>query len=129
MIPAPNAEELMGVIKLKADHDRYKKVLEEIVRRRIESGRNIADWGILDLSEKALRGDDPLPPAPAAAPADEVDPGITEVDVDGREVKEGVVLIGNASRQPDGKWVCLANCFGMLCRVEVKVRFRKTAGS
>ena len=46
-----------------------------------------------------------------------------EVDVDGREVQDGILLIGKATRREDGKWTCLANVHGALCLVEVKVRF------
>ena len=51
-----------------------------------------------------------------------------ELDVDGRmDAKGGVVFIGNAKRQSDGTWRCLANVGGALCIVEVKITFEEAA--
>jgi hypothetical protein len=47
---------------------------------------------------------------------------LKELDVDGTEVKEGVILMGKATRQPDGTWRCLANVFGSLCVVEISIK-------
>ena len=44
------------------------------------------------------------------------------VDLDGREVKEGIVLIGRAALHDDGTYRCLANVFGALCLVEVSLK-------
>lgn len=45
-----------------------------------------------------------------------------ELDVDKVEVKEGIILIGKATRQPDGTWRCLANVFGCLAVVELSIK-------
>lgn len=49
---------------------------------------------------------------------------MNEIDVDGYWVKEGISLIGTATKQPDGKWRCLANVCGALCLVEVSITFK-----
>jgi hypothetical protein len=46
-------------------------------------------------------------------------PNPESVDLDGHVDEKGIQYIGNASRQPNGKWICLANVEGNLCRVEV----------
>lgn len=45
------------------------------------------------------------------------------VNVDGREVRPGVVLIGEATEMPDGTWRSLANCLGSLAVVELTIWF------
>jgi hypothetical protein len=35
---------------------------------------------------------------------------------------QGIHYIGEASQLPNGKWVCLANVRGALCRVEVSIK-------
>jgi len=44
-------------------------------------------------------------------------------DVDGMvdRKREGISYIGQATKQFDGTWRCLANVGGMLCLVEVKI--------
>ena len=42
------------------------------------------------------------------------------IDVDGI-VSKGVIFLGNAYRNPDGTWTCLANVDGTLARVEVNL--------
>lgn len=45
-----------------------------------------------------------------------------EVDVDGLvDEKNSIELIGRAVRQNNGRWACLANIGGALCRVEVEM--------
>ncbi len=48
---------------------------------------------------------------------------IDEVDVEGLEVEDGIFLMGDARRQDDGTWRCLANYYGMLVLAEVRVTF------
>lgn len=45
-----------------------------------------------------------------------------EIDLDGYIDEHGVAYIGKALEQPNGKWICLANVSGALCRVEVRIR-------
>lgn len=47
-----------------------------------------------------------------------------EVDVDGFVDAKGIKYIGKALKQPDGKWICIADVYGALCRVEVTIRFQ-----
>ena len=47
-----------------------------------------------------------------------------EVDVDGFVDAKGIKYIGKALKQPDGKWICIADVDGALCRVEVTIRFQ-----
>lgn len=44
-----------------------------------------------------------------------------EVNVDGVMDDKGIVFLGKATQQFDGTWRCLANVYGTLCLVEVKV--------
>jgi hypothetical protein len=46
-----------------------------------------------------------------------------EIDLDGHIDSKGVVYIGKAIRQPDGKHICLARVGNCLCRVEVNIKF------
>jgi hypothetical protein len=47
----------------------------------------------------------------------------TEIDVNGViDATTGICYIGKASKLFDGRWLCLANVGGALCRVEVSVR-------
>ena len=46
-----------------------------------------------------------------------------EIDVDGIVDRKGVRFVGTARRQPNGRYVCLADVEGCLCRVEVTVEF------
>jgi len=47
-----------------------------------------------------------------------------ELDVEGRYTSDGhIQLLGKARRRADGKWECLANVGGSLCRIEVSVTF------
>lgn len=52
---------------------------------------------------------------------------ITELDVDGLEVKGGILLIGKATFH-DGQWLSLANVNGMLSRVQLKVTIPERFG-
>lgn len=53
----------------------------------------------------------------------EAAPDATEIDVDGRvDEKLGICYIGKAMKTFDGRWLCLANVQGALCRVEVRIR-------
>lgn len=47
---------------------------------------------------------------------------VTDIDLDGHVDKRGVEYFGQARRQPDGTWRCLACVCGCLCVVEVRVR-------
>ena len=47
------------------------------------------------------------------------------VDVDGMVDTKGVRCIGNATRQIDGTWRCLANVGGALCIVEVSISLKR----
>lgn len=50
-------------------------------------------------------------------------PGATEIDVDGLvDETTNVRYLGKATRGFDGRWTCLADVGGALCRVEVTVR-------
>lgn len=46
---------------------------------------------------------------------------LNELDVDGQEVKEGIILIGKATKH-NGEWRCLANAFGALVVVALTVK-------
>ena len=46
-----------------------------------------------------------------------------EVSVEGFVDAKGIRYIGKAAKQPDGKWICLADVGGALCRVEVTISF------
>lgn len=46
---------------------------------------------------------------------------ILEINLDGFTDKKGITYIGAAKRQENGKYVCLANVGGALCRVEVSI--------
>ena len=47
----------------------------------------------------------------------------TEIDVDGVfDESTGIRYIGKAMKDFDGRWLCLADVGGALCRVEVSVR-------
>ena len=48
-----------------------------------------------------------------------------EIDLDGHVDGKGVRYVGKAQRQDDGKYVCLADVGGMLCRVEVTLTLDK----
>lgn len=48
------------------------------------------------------------------------------VDVDGHIDRRGIRYIGTAHRQPDGKYIALADVEGCLCRVEVTLSFSET---
>lgn len=50
------------------------------------------------------------------------DPPRLDVDKMWDEKKE-IMYIGKATLQYDGTWRCLANVYGALCLIEVKVRF------
>ena len=54
---------------------------------------------------------------------------ITDLDVDGYVDGKGVKYLGRARKQPNGKWHCLANVGGALCKVEVKITFGLDGGS
>jgi hypothetical protein len=43
------------------------------------------------------------------------------IDLDGHVDAKGIRYIGHATRQHDGKYVCLAIVGGALCRVEVTI--------
>jgi hypothetical protein len=44
------------------------------------------------------------------------------ISVDGLiDERRGIVYIGDARRQPDGSWICLANVQDNLCLVEIDV--------
>jgi hypothetical protein len=45
------------------------------------------------------------------------------VDVDGVLDRNGIRYLGTARRQPNGKYVCLADVAGALCWVEVTLTF------
>lgn len=45
------------------------------------------------------------------------------VDVDGHVDPRGIRYVGKAHRQPNGKYVCLADVGGALCRVEATITF------
>ena len=49
-----------------------------------------------------------------------------ELDLDGHIV-DGVRYIGKALLQPNGKWACLADVNGALCRVEVSIQAEVTS--
>ncbi len=50
------------------------------------------------------------------------------IDVDGYvDEARGVEYIGVARKQPNGKWLCLANVGGALCRVEASITFAGAA--
>lgn len=53
----------------------------------------------------------------------EAEAALTGLDVEGREVKPGLVLMGTATKMQDGTWRCLANVGGALCLVEVSINF------
>jgi hypothetical protein len=44
-----------------------------------------------------------------------------EIDIDGYVDEKGIEYIGKATKQPDGKWACLANVAGALCLVELTI--------
>jgi hypothetical protein len=47
---------------------------------------------------------------------------VTEIDLDGHVDARGVQYVGNAAKQADGTWRCLAVVGGALCVVEVRIR-------
>ncbi len=48
----------------------------------------------------------------------------TTMNLDGvKDSKLPIWYIGEAAKQPDGTWRCLANVEGMLCVVEVTIRY------
>jgi hypothetical protein len=47
---------------------------------------------------------------------------MTTLDLDGCIDEKGIRYIGQATRRPNGQWVCLADVNGCLCLVEVKIR-------
>ena len=48
---------------------------------------------------------------------------ILRYDVDGRTSPDGSIrYIGEATRQDDGSWRCLADVDGMLCLVQISLR-------
>lgn len=50
------------------------------------------------------------------------DADTTEIDVDGLvDESTDICYIGKATRDFDGRWLCLANVGGAFCRVEVRV--------
>lgn len=51
---------------------------------------------------------------------------MNEINLDGFVDGHGVRYIGSATRQPDGKYICLADVGGALCRVEVTIVARPT---
>lgn len=51
---------------------------------------------------------------------------ITELDLDGREVREGILLIGKTTLR-EGKWVSLANVYGALCLVQLRVSMENSS--
>jgi hypothetical protein len=49
------------------------------------------------------------------------------IDVDGiHNENRSTVYIGDAVRMPDGRYRCLANVNGCLCRVEVSIELLRT---
>lgn len=46
---------------------------------------------------------------------------LIELDIDGHVDAKGIQYIGKALLQPSGKWHCLANVNGALCKVEVSI--------
>jgi len=44
---------------------------------------------------------------------------LEEIDLDGHVDAKGIRYIGKATRQMNGKYLCLANVGGALCRVEI----------
>lgn len=44
-----------------------------------------------------------------------------EIDVEGHVCARGIRYLGKAAKQPDGKYICLADVGGALCRVEVSI--------
>lgn len=47
----------------------------------------------------------------------------TEIDVDGLfDESTGILYIGKATKTFEGRWLCLANVGGALCRVELTFR-------
>jgi hypothetical protein len=46
---------------------------------------------------------------------------LAEIDLDGHVDTMGIRYFGNAVRQPNGKYVCLAIIDSALCWVEVKI--------
>lgn len=60
----------------------------------------------------------------------EFEPTPLEVKVDGMVSEDGLIQYwGIAKRQPNGKYHCLANVCGALCRVEVTLRFDRKGTS
>jgi hypothetical protein len=52
-----------------------------------------------------------MPPLPAT------------MNVDGHIDRRGIRYLGTAHRQPNGKYICLADIDGNLCRVEATITF------
>lgn len=50
-------------------------------------------------------------------------PDATEVDVDNYVDSHGIRYLGKAVKGTDGRWRCLADVAGALCRVEVSITF------
>lgn len=48
-----------------------------------------------------------------------------EVDVDGIVDDKGIQYIGKATKQDNGRWLCLAAIGEALCRVEVSITFQE----
>lgn len=51
-----------------------------------------------------------------------------EINLDGYVDSKGIRYLGVARRQPDGKWLCLADVAGTLCRVEVTITPEEIVG-
>jgi hypothetical protein len=52
---------------------------------------------------------------------------IVEIDLDGYTDTRGITYIGRARLQENGKYICLANVNGCLCRVEVRITLKGQA--
>lgn len=52
----------------------------------------------------------------------EAAPDATEIDVDGLiDETTGIRYVGKATKTFGGRWLCLANVGGLLCRVELSI--------
>lgn len=85
---------------------------------RVGAKMELASWAPKALYDAvvALRS---VVPTPAEAQLEEGKVRL-EIDIDGYIDERGIQYLGNAVKQEDGTWQCLANVGGALCRVEVK---------
>lgn len=126
-----------GVRRIAAQRDIARQMLVDIAEEASRGSKALAGGGsdasaVRAIATKALGKIEALgraitDPAVAAEPlSEEAQKAILsgEVDLDGHVDLRGVEYIGNASRQPDGTWRCLAKVGTALCVVECRITFQ-----